>query len=34
VGRTHSVPLATTIDLGHGAHTGTPAKVQVTDCRC
>ena len=34
VGRAHSVPLAATIDLGHGANTSTATKVQVADCGC
>lgn len=34
VGRTHAVSLTTSIDLGHGAYTSTPTKVQVADCGC
>lgn len=34
VGRAHAVPLAATVDLGHGANTSAAAKVQVADCGC
>ena len=32
VGGAHAVPLATPVDLGHGAHAGTSTQVQVTHC--
>lgn len=34
MGRAYAVPLATSIDLGHGANTSTSTEVQVTDCGC
>lgn len=34
VGRANTVPLTTTIDLGHGANTSTSTEVQVTDSGC
>lgn len=30
----HAVPVATSIDLGHGANTSTSTEVQVADCGC
>lgn len=34
MGRANAVPLATAIDLGHGANTSTSTEIQVTDSGC
>jgi len=34
MGRAHTIPLATSIDLGHGTNTSSSTEVQMADCGC